>query len=193
MPPLPGQTHSWGLLNPRKGRRVDTIVGGDELGQCPFGYLHFIDIRNEARPREISGFRTPLNMHANCPKDRLGNRMGTHDVERYIRGKVVWSAWEEGGFWGIDFSDIHYPKHAGYFVPPVRSQSTRKTGHADDVFVTEDGTIFGSSSDQGAGGLWAMRAAPGFRGSARWNADESNIIVTPAKGHPHKHHGHHDD
>jgi hypothetical protein len=193
MPPLPGQTHSWGLLNPKRGRRVETIVGGDELGQCPFGYLHFIDIRNEARPREISGFRTPLNMHANCPKDRLGNRMGTHDVERYIRGKVVWSAWEEGGFWGIDFSDIHYPKHAGYFVPPVRSQSTRKTGHADDVFVTEDGTIFGSSSDQGAGGLWAMRAAPGFRGTARWNADESNVIVTPAKGHPHKHHGHHDD
>src|SRR5207249_7445923 len=89
MPPLPGQTHSWGLVNPKRGRRVETIVGGDELGQCPFGYMHFIDVRSEARPREISGFRTPLNMHANCPKDRLGNRMGIHDVERYIRGKVV--------------------------------------------------------------------------------------------------------
>jgi hypothetical protein len=42
----------------------------------------------------------------------------------------------------------------------------------------EDGTIFGSSSDQGAGGLWAMRAKPGFKGTVRWNADESNVIVT---------------
>src|SRR5213080_4044452 len=64
-------------------------------------------------------FRTPLNMHANCPKDRLGNRMGIHDVERYIRRDVVHSAWEEGGFWGVDFSDIHYPKHAAYYVPPA--------------------------------------------------------------------------
>ena len=182
MPPLPGQTHSWGMVNPKRGRRVKTIVGGDELGQCPFGYMHFIDVSNESRPREISGYRTPLNMHANCPKDRLGNRMGTHDVERYIRGNIVHSAWEEGGFWGIDFADIHAPKVAAYYVPPVRSQSTRKTGHADDVFVMEDGVVFGSSSDQGAGGLWALREKPGFRGKVRWNADESNVIVTSTGG-----------
>jgi hypothetical protein len=178
MPPLPGQTHSWGLVDPTPGRRVDTIVGGDELGQCPFGYMHFIDVRHESRPREISGFRTPLNMHANCPKDRLGNRMGIHDVERYIRGDVVHSAWEEGGFWGIDFSDVHHPKAIAWYVPPVRSDSVRQTGHADDVFVMEDGVVFGSSSDAGAGGLWALRPAPGFSGIVHWNADESDVIVT---------------
>jgi hypothetical protein len=180
MPPLPGQTHSWGILVPKKGRPVETIVGGDELGQCPFGYLHYIDVRDESRPREISGFRTPMNMHANCPKDRSGSRMGTHDVERYIRGDVVHSAWEEGGFWGIDHSDIHYPKATAWYVPPVRSDSppNRRSGHADDVFVMEDGTVFGSSSDAGAGGLWAMRYTPGFRGTVRWNADESDVIVT---------------
>ena len=178
MPPLPGQTHSWGIIVPKHGHRVETIVGGDELGQCPFGYLHFIDVRNESRPREISGFRTPLNMHANCGKDRLGNRMGTHDVERFIRGKIVHSAWEEGGFWGVDFSDIHYPRAVAWFVPPVRSQSPCKTGHADDVFVMADGTIFGSSSDQGAGGLWAMRLKKKLKGTVAWNADESNVIVT---------------
>lgn len=178
MPPLPGQTHSWGLVNPKRGRRVETIVGGDELGQCPFGYMHFIDVRNESRPREISGFRSPLNMHANCPKDRLGNRMGIHDVERHIRGDVVHSAWEEGGFWGVNFSDIHYPRAVAWFVPPARSESTRQSGHADDVFVTRDGIIFGSSSDAGAGGLWALRRAPGFSGTVRWNSDESDVIVT---------------
>jgi hypothetical protein len=177
MPPLPGQTHSWGIVVPKKGERVATVVSGDELGQCPFGYLHFMDVRDESLPREISGFRTPLNMHANCPKDRPGNRMGTHDVERYIRGNMVHSAWEEGGFWAVDISDIHYPKHAAYYVPPVRSDSTRDSGHADDVFVMEDGTIFGSSSDAGAGGLWAMRLAPGFKGVVSWNADESGVVV----------------
>lgn len=181
MPPLPGQTHSWGLVNPEPGRRVETIVGGDELGQCPFGYMHFIDVRNESRPREISGFRTPLNVHANCPKDRLGNRMGIHDVERYIRGDVVHSAWEEGGFWGVDFSDIHYPKAVAWFVPPVRSDSQRRSGHADDVFVTNDGVIFGSSSDAGAGGLWALRLAPGFTGTVQWNTDESDVLITPGR------------
>jgi hypothetical protein len=179
MPPLPGQTHSWGLVNPIRGRRVETIVGGDELGQCPFGYMHFIDVRDESRPKEISGFRTPLNMHANCPKDRLGNRMGIHDVERLIRRDVVHSAWEEGGFWAVDFSEIHYPKAVAWFVPPARSDSPRQTGHADDVFVTRDGVIFGSSSDPGAGGLWALKHAPGLRGTVRWNADESDVIITP--------------
>lgn len=182
VPPLPGQTHSWGIVVPKDGGRVETVVSGDELGQCPFGYLHFIDVRNESRPREISGFRTPLNMHANCPKDRPGNRMGTHDVERYIRGNIVWSAWEEGGFWGVDFSDIHYPRHAAYYLPPVRSDSTRGSGHADDVFVMEDGTIFGSSSDAGAGGLWAMRHTPGMKGTVSWNAEETNVIVDRRRG-----------
>jgi hypothetical protein len=41
----------------------------------------------------------------------------------------------------------------------------------------EDGVVFGNSSDQGAGGLWALRSAPGFRGTVRWNADESDVIV----------------
>lgn len=183
MPPLPGQTHSWGLVDPKPGRRVQTIVGGDELGQCPFGYLHFIDVRNESRPREISGFRTPLNMHANCPSDRSGRRMGTHDVERYIRHEVVHGAWEEGGFWGVDFSDIHYPKAAAWYVPPVRGDSPAhlRSGHADDVFVMEDGIVYGSSSDEGAGGLWALRYTPGFRGTVKWNEDESGVIVTANK------------
>ncbi|HSD44199.1 MAG TPA: hypothetical protein VLD36_20340 [Burkholderiales bacterium] len=51
--------------------------------------------------------------------------MGTHDVERYIRGDVVRGAWEEGGFWGIDFSDVHYPKAVAWYVPPVRDRACR--------------------------------------------------------------------
>jgi hypothetical protein len=59
------------------------------------------------------------------------------------------TAWEEGGFWRIDFSDIHYPKHSDYFVPPTRAPE--------------------------ACGRCGKR---GFRGRMRWNADESDVIVT---------------
>lgn len=179
-PSLPGQTHSVGIVVPRDGGPPDTIVATDELGQCPFGYPHILDITDETLPREISGFRLPLNLHGNCPPDRSGRRMGVHDVERLIKGNIVWSAWEEGGFWGIDISDEHYPKWVAYYVPPVRSDSpaNSRSGHADDVFVMDDGTIFGSSSDQGAGGVWAMRFARGLRGTVAWNAGETDVIVT---------------
>jgi len=118
--------------------------------------------------------------------------MGIHDVERMIRGNIVWSAWEEGGYWGVDFSDIHHPRHVGYYVPPSRSDSARGTGHADDVFVMDDGLIFGSSSDAGAGGFWAMRFKKNLKGTVAWNADESNVIVTRTDRHG-RHHGDKDD
>ena len=66
--------------------------------------------------------------------------------------------------WGINFSDVHYPKAVAWYVPPVRSDSQRQTGHADDVFVMEDGVIFGSSSDQGAGGFGHCDARPASQG-----------------------------
>jgi hypothetical protein len=183
MASLPGQTHSWGIVVPKHGGRAETVVSGDELSVCPYGFFHFVDVRNESKPREISNFMLPLNMHGNCPPDRPGRRMGTHDIERMIRGDIAWSAWEEGGFWGIDISDIHNPKQIAYFIPPVRSDSLAFSGHADDVFVMDDGLIFGSSSDFGAGGLWAMRFKKKFKGTVAWNADESNVIVTRTDRH----------
>jgi len=45
----------------------------------------------------------------------------------------------------------------------------------------DDGVVFGSSSDEGAGGLWALRPAPGFSGIVHWNADESDVIITAGR------------
>lgn len=179
---LPGQTHSVGIVIPEHGGRPDTVIVPDELTRavhCPWGFMHIIDVRDDTRPREISGYKNPLNMEGNCPPDRPGVRFGTHDVERMIRGSIVWSAWEEAGFWGIDISDIHRPKSVAYYVPPVRSDSPTFSGHADDVFVHANGVIFGSSSDEGGGGLWAMAHKPGFKGTVVWNADNSGVIVSP--------------
>ena len=88
-------------------------------------------------------------------------------------------AWEEGGFWVVDISDLHHPKSAAWFVPPVRSDSARRTGHADDVYLMGDGVCFGSSSDEQAGGLWAMRYRKGTYGKVKWNAEENGVITTP--------------
>ena len=50
------------------------------------------------------------------------------------------------------------------------------------AFGSDSGVVFGSGSDAGAGGIWAFRYKPGFSATVRWNADESNVIVTPGRG-----------
>ena len=174
--PIASQVHSVGIVVPKRGRKVETVVAGDEVGRCPGGYMHIVDVRNEEKPLEISNFMTPFSRGGNCPYDRPVNRIAIHDVERMIRGNIVWSAWEEGGFWGVDIKDIHRPDAAAWFVPPVRSDSARGTSHGDDM-TTADGIIFGNGSDAGAGGLWAMKYAPGFKGTVSWNAQENGVIV----------------
>jgi hypothetical protein len=185
--PIPSQVHSIGVVVPKRGRRVETVIAGDEVGFCPGGYMHIIDVRNEARPQEISDFQTPFNRGGNCPYDRNVSRSAMHDVDRMIRGKIAWAAWEEGGFWGVDISDIHYPRTAAYYVPPARSDAGRAgSSHGDDMttgsFGSDSGLVFGSGSDAGAGGLWAFRYNPGYSATVRWNSDETNVIVKETSG-----------
>jgi hypothetical protein len=185
--PIPSQVHSIGVVVPKRGRSVETVIAGDEVGRCPGGYMHIIDVRNEKRPQEISDFQTPFNRGGNCPYDRNVSRSAMHDVDRMIRGKIAWAAWEEGGFWGVDISDIHYPRAAAWYVPPARSDAGRAgSSHGDDMttgsFGSDSGLVFGSGSDTGAGGIWAFRYNPGYSAKVRWNSDESNVIVTETSG-----------
>jgi hypothetical protein len=46
--------------------------------------------------------------------------------------------------------DPYHPKAVGHFVPPVFRRVNSDAGHADDVFVHENGLVFFSSSDPGA-------------------------------------------
>ena len=48
-------------------------------------------------------------------------------------------------------------------------------------FGSDSGLVFGSGSDEGAGGIWAFRYNPGYSATVRWNSDESNVIVTQTK------------
>jgi hypothetical protein len=197
--PIPSQVHSIGVVVPKKGGRVATVIAGDEVGRCPGGYMHIIDVRNEQRPQEISDFQTPYNRGGNCLRgptgyDRNVSRSAMHDVDRMVRGNIAWAAWEEGGFWGVDIKDIHYPRAAAWYVPPARSDAGRPgSSHGDDMttgaFGSDSGIVFGSGSDTGAGGIWAFRHNPGYSAKVRWNSDESNVIVSNVKDN----NGHDDD
>ena len=176
-PPEEGNTHSIGIVVPKHGGRPDIIVATDEINsvkQCPFGYMHIIDVRHEKNPVQISTFRLPLNK--TCEPDRPGRRFGVHDIDRLIRGNIVFSAWENSGFWAVDISDPHAPKSAGHFVPPAFRRVNSDAGHADDVYVHDNGLVFFSSSDPG-GGLWITRHTPGVKGTVAWTPDNKSVTV----------------
>jgi hypothetical protein len=176
-PPEEGNTHSIGIVVPKHGGRPDLIIATDEINsvkQCPFGYMHIIDVRHEKNPVQISTFRLPLNK--TCEPDRPGRRFGVHDIDRLIRGNIVFSAWENSGFWAVDISDPHAPKSAGHFVPPAFRRVNSDAGHADDVYVHDNGLVFFSSSDPG-GGLWITRHTPGVKGTVAWTPDNKSVTV----------------
>lgn len=176
-PPEEGNTHSIGIKVPAHGGRPDIIMATDELltpADCPFGYLHILDVRYEPNPVQIGTFRLPLNK--SCPPDRPGRRFGIHDIERMVKGNIVFSAWENSGFWAIDISDPYAAKAVGHFVPPVFLRAKSDSGHADDVFVHDNGLVFATSSDPG-GGFWILRYTPGVKGTVSWTPDLKNVVV----------------
>jgi len=174
-PPEEGNTHSVGVVIPPHGGRPDILVVTDEVTrQCPWGYMHIIDVRHEKNPVQISTFRLPLNRF--CPPDRPGRPFGIHDVDRMIRGSLVFGAWENSGFWAVDISDPYRPKSAGYFVPPPFQRAGLNYSTADDVFVHDNGLIFATSNEPG-GGLWILRYTPGVKGTASWTPDQRNVTV----------------
>lgn len=171
-PPEQGNTHSIGVVIPPHGGRPDLLIASDEIFQCPYGYMHIIDVRYEANPVQIAAYRLPSNRH--CPPKAPSTR-GIHDIERMIRGNIVFSAWEGSGFWAVDISDPYRPKTAGYFIPPAFTRAKSEESNADDVFVHSNGLIFGSSSDDG-GGLWILKYTPGVKGTISWTADKKNVV-----------------
>jgi hypothetical protein len=178
-PPEEGNTHSIGVVVPPHGGRPDLLVAADEIFQCPYGYMHIIDIRHEKNPVQISTFRLPVNKSCAGEKPRAPtdvNPAGIHDIERLIRGSIVFSAWENSGFWAVDISDPYRPKAAGYFIPPPFVRANSSDSQADDVFVHGNGLIYATSSEPG-GGLWILRYTPGVKGTVSWTPDKRNVVV----------------
>ncbi|HWP34484.1 MAG TPA: hypothetical protein VNM66_02705 [Thermodesulfobacteriota bacterium] len=177
-PPDEGNAHSVGIVVPPHGGRPDVVVVTDEINRrCPWGYLRIIDVRYEPNPIQIATFRLPLNRF--CPPDRPGEAFGIHDVDRLIRGPIVFSAWEYSGFWAIDIADPYRPRAVGHFVPPPFVRAGLNASQADDVFVHDNGLVYGTSSEPG-GGLWVLRYTPGVKGIVAWNPDGRSVTFRPA-------------
>jgi hypothetical protein len=176
-PPVEANTHSVGMVMPKDGEEYPPLlVVEDEINRiCPWGYLHIIDVRDEKHPNKISTFRLPMNKY--CPPDRPGRDFGVHDVDRFIRGNIVFSAWQQSGFWAIDISDPYAPKAAGHFVPPPFTRGGLDWSTADDVYVHDNGLIYFTSNEPG-GGLWIAKYTPGVKGKVKWNEDQKSVTQT---------------
>jgi len=107
-PPEEGNTHSIGIVVPQHGGRPTSSSPPTNYfaKQCPFGYLHVIDVRHEPNPVQIGTFRLPLNRFCR-PTGRGGASVFTTS-----------SAWSKehrlqrlGKFWvwAIDISDPYRP------------------------------------------------------------------------------------
>ena len=116
-------------------------------------------------------------MNKYCPPDRPGRDFGVHDVDRTIRGNIVFCAWQQSGFWAIDIADPYAPKAAGHFVPPPFTRGGLDWSSADDVFVHDNGLIYFTSNEPG-GGLWILKYTPGVKGKVKWNADQKSVTQT---------------
>jgi hypothetical protein len=79
------------------------------------------------------------------------------------------------GFWAIDISIVS-TEGVGYFVPPPFVRVSSDAGHADDVFVHDNGLVYASSSDRG-GGLWILRYTPDVKGTVSWRPDNRSVTV----------------
>ena len=168
-PPEEGNTHSIGIVIPSHGGRPDMIIAGDEITPATTMPVRIYARSSTSATRKIQcRFRlSGCRLNRFCPPDRPGRRFGIHDIERMIKGNIVFSAWENSGFWAVDISDPHQPKAVGHFVPPVFRRVNSDAGHADDVFVHDNGLVFFSSSDPG-GGFWITRYTPGVKGTVSW-------------------------
>ena len=174
-PPEQGNTHSIGVVVPKHGGRPDLLVVADEIFQCPYGYMHIIDVRYERNPVQIATFRLPVNRH--CPPGTpQSDPRGIHDMDRMIRGDIVFSSWEASGFWAVDISDPYRPRAAGYFIPPPFVRANSNDSNADDVFVHSNGLIYATSSEPG-GGLWILRYTRGVKGTVTWTPDKKGVTV----------------
>jgi len=166
-----GNTHSTRLA---PGRNL--LAVSDEFGDCPFGWVRFVDISDETKPEIISEFKLPEN---SCPGyDASGNGSSTH-IGNFFNNNLLFQAWYNRGLRVIDISDPYEPVEVGYYVPPdiglwegigggfdaapggKMIKEYRDYIYSYDVIFGQDGLIY--LTDGEGGGLRVLRyTGPGI-------------------------------
>jgi hypothetical protein len=137
--------------------------GGDEPGgtpaacSSPLTISAMIDIQNEARPRLMSIFPTPVPPK-NAPYTDFcdkGGRFGPHntnleyhlpDVEK--QGDLIYLTYFNAGLRIFDIKDPRLPKETGWFIPPAPTKRygplpyDKLVSQTEDVLVDTRGNIY---------------------------------------------------
>src|SRR5262245_1907341 len=94
---------------------------------CPWGWMHVVDISDEAHPVLLSEYKTPENDSSFCttlPSQDLNyTSYSTHNLT--VLPDVAIVAWHSDGLRAVDISDPANPVSAGAFLPePLASVAT---------------------------------------------------------------------
>lgn len=104
--------------------RQEVVLTTQEIygpGQCPYGQVYLVDVRNPTLPVIVGGFGISENDPNTCGQTAsLDGAFTTHDP--LVVGNLAFLTWYAGGVRAIDLRDPTQPRAAGVFIPdPLRS------------------------------------------------------------------------
>jgi hypothetical protein len=143
----PAFTNSLGMHTviplPRRGLAVVNTEAIAEESAEPLNFAGLVDISDEAQPRLISLFPTPVPPPgAPYPNfSRRGGRFGPHNQHHpqhqpYLldRDDLVYLTWFNGGLRVYDIRDPYLPREVGFFLP---HDPTERRGVLPKTLVTQ--------------------------------------------------------
>jgi hypothetical protein len=97
---------------------------------CPWGWVHLIDVSDEAHPQVVGSFQTAQNKPGYCLTPQGINPLNTtftsysaHNPT--LAGRIAFNTWHSDGLLAIDLQDLTHPVRAGYYSPaPLRLVTT---------------------------------------------------------------------
>ena len=135
-----------------------------EASEEPMNYVGIVDISDEANPRLISLFPSPVPPPgAPFPNfQRRGGRFGPHNQHHpqhqpwlLDRDDLIYLTWFNGGLRVYDIRDPYLPKEVGYFVPadPPERLGPRPASalvpSAEDLLVDARGYVYFTDRNYG--------------------------------------------
>jgi hypothetical protein len=114
------------------GDLLDPLVRPQNEFGCPWGWVHLIDISDEAHPKLIGEFRTFENQDAYCQspagQDPLNTTFTAYSAHNpTVLPGLAFVTWHSDGLEAINIGDPTNPTQAGFFSPTPL-----------DVVATED-------------------------------------------------------
>ena len=136
------------------GDALDAATGQDH--GCPWGWIRFIDVADEAHPQPLSEFKLPENEQAYCedlvggnPLNTLSTSFSAHNPT--FTPDVAFVTWHSAGLQAVSLTDAANPTRLGTFkpdpLPAVVTEDPALSGGIDKVVmwsypVIADGLIY---------------------------------------------------